>query len=235
MACGCRKNQTVQQQTAPRVTVLGQAAGAGFIPDGGVTTAAGVSDDKFKTNIALEPVTVPAEQPVNMQTTSVKNVPQEVIEKTKQQMRARKAANQQQMQQQSTIQSPVIREALENNLKSCYLCAKKHLVRAEIFFEEYHTGYPDHIKNLIESLKVSELSVKKAFLLWQRVMGQLDMAANEFLGNDINGSTMNQQHIAIANEIRNERIRLSDNTLYVPNFDDLLVKVHTIEHEMLDK
>ena len=239
MACGCRKNQTVQQQqTAPQGTVLSQAVGAGFVPDGGVTTAAGVSEDKFKTNIALEPVIVPVGQSVSTQTNSVKNVPPEVLEKIKQQIRARKAANPQQtqqQQQQATVQSPVVREALENNLKSCYLCAKKHLVRAEIFFEEYHTGYPDHIKNLMESLQVSEQQVSKAFLLWQKIMGHLDMAANELLGNDANAETMNQEHVAVANEIRNERIKLSDNPLASPDFDNLIIKVHMLQHKALEK
>ena len=47
------------------------------------------------------------------------------------------------------VEEVAIAEAADVDLKQCYLCARKHLSRAQIFFEEYHTGYPNHIKNLI--------------------------------------------------------------------------------------
>lgn len=125
-------------------------------------------------------------------------------------------------------------DAREINLEQCYLCAKKHVERARDFFEEYHTGYPDHMKNLIESVHVAEMDVRKAFIQWQRIMGQLNMGEGELLGRDANQLTMRTEHIALANKIREERLHLSDDPLYVPNFDDLLVEIHLLQHRVID-
>lgn len=128
----------------------------------------------------------------------------------------------------------VLQDAKEINLEQCYLCAKKHVSRARDFFEEYHTKYPDHIKNLIESVRVAEQDVMRAFLLWQRVMSQMNMGEGELLGNDLNRLTMRREHIALANKIRDERIKLSDDPLYSPDFDTLLVEIHLLQHKVLD-
>lgn len=129
---------------------------------------------------------------------------------------------------------PVVLDALEIDLVQCYLCAKKHIMRAAIFFEEYHTGYSDRAKRLIESLKVSEDEVKSAFKLWQRIMGELNMAEGELLGNDANSNTMDAKHVALANKIRDERLKLSDNPLYVPDFDELAFEVHVLQFTALE-
>lgn len=128
----------------------------------------------------------------------------------------------------------LLRDAREINLEQCYLCAKKHIERAKDFFEEYHTGYPDHVKNLIESVQIAERDVMRAFLLWQRIMGQMNMGEGELLGKDANQLKMKSAHITLANKIRDERLRLSDDPLYVPNFDDLLVEIHLLQHKVLD-
>lgn len=125
-------------------------------------------------------------------------------------------------------------DAREIDLEQCYLCAKKHVERAKDFFEEYHTKYPDHIKNLIQSIRVAEQDVMRAFLLWQRVMGQMNMGEGELLGNDLNRLVMRGEHIALANKIRNERIKLSDDPLYSPDFDSLLVDIHILQFKVLD-
>lgn len=142
-----------------------------------------------------------------------------------------KAAN---PNQSHTSAGELLADAREINLNHCYLCAKKHVERAKDFFEEYHTGYPDHIKNLIESIHVAELDVRRAFIQWQRIMGQLNMGEGELLGKDINQLKMRSEHITLANKIRAERLRLSDDPLYVPNFDDLLIEIHLLQHKVLD-
>lgn len=136
------------------------------------------------------------------------------------------------VQNKNTVE--LIQDAREINLEQCYLCAKKHVERAKDFFEEYHTGYPDHIKNLIESVQIAEQDVMRAFLLWQRIMGQLNMGEGELLGNDANHLKMRAEHITLANKIRDERLHLSDDPLYVPKFDDLLVEIHLLQHKVLD-
>lgn len=128
----------------------------------------------------------------------------------------------------------VITDAREINLEQCYLCAKKHVERAREFFEEYHTKYPDHIKNLIESVRVAEHDVMRAFLTWQRIMGQLNMGEGELLGKDLNNLTMRQEHITLANRIRDERIKLSDDPLYSPDFDTILVEIHLLQHRVIN-
>lgn len=124
-----------------------------------------------------------------------------------------------------TADSEVVSHAKRLKLGQCYLCAKKHIVAAKILFREYHTGYPNHIKNLINSLKVSEDAVREAFIKWQDIMGEMNMGEAELLGNE----DMDDKHIELANKIRDERIKLSDDPLYVPKFNDLLVAVHTLQ------
>lgn len=113
------------------------------------------------------------------------------------------------------------------NLAQCYLCAKKHIVAAKTLFREYHTGYSDHLKNLIDSLRVAEDNVREAFIKWQDIMGELNMAEAELLGGS--DEYMDPEHIEVANLIRDERIRLSDDTLYKPDFDELLVRVQLLQ------
>ena len=121
-----------------------------------------------------------------------------------------------------------ITEAAANDLPQCYECAKKHLSRAQIFFEEYHTGYPQHIKNLMCSLRVAEEEVRRAYLNWCRILAHLDMAANELLGNDVNGLRLRKRHIDLACKIREVRLNLSADPLYIPDFDTLLTSTQAL-------
>jgi hypothetical protein len=122
-------------------------------------------------------------------------------------------------------------EALANDLPQCYECAKKHLGRAQIFFEEYHTGYPQHIKNLMCSLQVAEDEVRRAYLNWCRILAHLDMAANELLGNDINGKRLKKDHVDLAAKIREARLNLGSDPLYVPDFGELLTAIQKLEYQ----
>lgn len=124
----------------------------------------------------------------------------------------------------------VVAEAADVGLPQCYECAKKHLSRAKEEFKEYHTGYPQHIKNLIQSVRAAENDVREAFLKWNEIQAQLDMSAGEFLGRDVNKEKLKAEHIAIANDIRLERLRLNENPNYIPRFDDLLVRIQVLEY-----
>jgi hypothetical protein len=120
--------------------------------------------------------------------------------------------------------------AKELALDQCYLCAKKHIGRAQSFFEEYHTGYDDRVKRLIESLRVAEGQIQEAFLLKERTQAQLDMAAGELLGGTPGGSVIDAEHVRVANLIRDERLNLQDDSLYVPNFDKMLIEVQKLQY-----
>lgn len=135
------------------------------------------------------------------------------------------------------IESEIIAvaEAMDINLEQCYLCAKKHIGRAQQFFEEYHNGYPDHVKNLVDSFFDAESDIYKAFQLWQKTQSQLDMSAGELLGNNIGGRTLKQDHVSLAAEIREERLKFDQNPLYVPNFDDLKYRIHRLQHLVLNE
>lgn len=126
--------------------------------------------------------------------------------------------------------SAAAQEALAIGLPQCYECARKHLSRAKEEFKEFHTGYPTHIKNLILSMRVAETEVRKAYLAWCEIQAQLDMGAGELLGTDANGVHMWDTHVDLANAIRNERVKLSADPLYVPNFDELLVRLQVITY-----
>lgn len=125
-------------------------------------------------------------------------------------------------------------EAREIGLKQCYECAKKHLSRAKEEFKEYHTGYPKHIKNLIQSTRVAEEDVRGAFLKWNEVQAQLDMSSGELLGRDVNFTKLRNEHIRLANNIRTERLKFSGNPLYIPDFDNLLVQIQVLEYSTLE-
>ena len=128
---------------------------------------------------------------------------------------------------------PIEWDALETDLANCYLCTKKHIVRAQILHEEVLTGYPEHVRNLISSLKVAEKEVNEAFLKWQRCMGHLNMAEAELLGNRLSAESMNKKHRALANEIRDERLKVSEDPNYPADYDTLLTKVHQLQFEAL--
>lgn len=127
-----------------------------------------------------------------------------------------------------------VTEAREIGLQQCYECAKKHLSRAKEEFKEYHTGYPQHIKNLIQSVRVTENEIRNAFLKWNEVQAQLDMSAGELLGRRVNFEKLKAEHIQLANDIRLERLKLSGNPLYIPNFEDLLVRIQALEYSTLE-
>ena len=120
-------------------------------------------------------------------------------------------------------------EATANDLPQCYECAKKHLGRAQIFFEEYHTGYPQHIKNLMCSLRVAEEEVNRAYINWCKILAHLDMAANELLGNEVNGKRLCREHLNLACKIREARLKLGADPLYIPDFDSLLTSIQILE------
>lgn len=124
----------------------------------------------------------------------------------------------------------VVAEAKEIGLKQCYECAKKHLSRAKEEFKEYHTGYPQHSKNLIQSMRVAEADVAQAFLKWNEIQAQLDMSAGELLGREVNVDKVRSEHIELANDIRTERLKFNDNPLYIPRFDELLVRIQVLEY-----
>lgn len=123
-----------------------------------------------------------------------------------------------------------VKEAVEVDLPQCYECAKKHLARAQIFFEEYHTGYPDHIKNLMCSMRVAEKQIRSAYLAWNKVQAHMDMSANELLGREANKNKLSQAHVALACDIRNERVRLAEDPLYIPSFDRLLLSIQQLAY-----
>lgn len=130
----------------------------------------------------------------------------------------------------ATAERSAIKAANELRLDQCYLCAKKHIGRAQIFFEEYHTGYDDRVKRLIDSLQLSEDAVKQAFLLKERVQAHLDMASGELLGKPTEGYTTNKSHVDVANMIREERLKLQDDPTYSPRFSDMLEQVHLLQY-----
>lgn len=125
----------------------------------------------------------------------------------------------------------VVAEALDVDLPQCYLCAKKHIGEAWVYFEELHTGYPDRLIRLVESFRVAEEEVSKAYILWQRTLAHLAMAGAELIGRRGElDTTLLEQHIAVANYIRNERINLQDNPLYVPDFEKMLIEVQKLQY-----
>ena len=114
------------------------------------------------------------------------------------------------------------------DLPQCYMCAKKHLSRAQIYFEEYHTGYPTRTKLLTHSMQVAEDAIGKAYKQCYKALAHMDMAAGELLGNEADKITSEQ--LAIANAIRSERLKLQDDPLYIPDFEGLMVRLQALQY-----
>lgn len=116
---------------------------------------------------------------------------------------------------------------IPEGVSQCFECTKKHLSRAKIFFEEYHTGYPTYIKLAVNSAVWAEKAISEAYLMWCSVTGHLDMAGCELLGHDINIKLMpiRDRLKDLANKIRAERVKLMDDPLYIPDIDALLIEV----------
>lgn len=123
----------------------------------------------------------------------------------------------------------VVKDAAEIGLPSCYLCAKKHLGRAQAFFEEYKMGYPERIKSLVDTFFEMGSEIDKAFTLWQRIQNQMDMASGELIGADFDGKELPEAHVQLAEELREERLKLEENPLYKPRFDILRTKIHLLQ------
>lgn len=114
------------------------------------------------------------------------------------------------------------------NLPQCYMCAKKHLSRAQIYFEEYHTGYPTRIKLLTHSMQVAEAEISKAYKACYKALAHMDMAAGELLGNEADKITAEQ--LSIANAIRGERLKLQDDPMYIPDFESLMIRIQALQY-----
>lgn len=137
--------------------------------------------------------------------------------------------------EQITAEITAVAESLDIDLEQCYLCAKKHLGRAQQFFEEFHTGYPTHVKNLVDSVFSAESEVYKAFQLWQKTQSQMDMSAGELLGNKLGSRQLKQDHVELAAAIRKERLKFDQNPLYIPDFDSLKYQIHRLQHTVLNE
>lgn len=113
------------------------------------------------------------------------------------------------------------------DLPQCFLCALKHLSTAWVLFEEYQNGYPSYIKHLMQSLKVSEDKVRRAFLLYMKVQGHLNMAACELVGNP--PEQLSTEILQVADKIREARLQLEEFPLYTPDFPGLLTAVQKLK------
>lgn len=122
--------------------------------------------------------------------------------------------------------SPRTTVSSELPLPRCFLCAMKHLMRAKILFEEYHTGYPSYIKIMMSTLTVAEGRVRTAFLLYQQIQAHLDMSASELIGQS---DPLSDDIVRVANEIRDARIQLNTAPLFVPKFDDLCIQLQLLK------
>ena len=128
-------------------------------------------------------------------------------------------------------ESVVVEEAFDIDLPQCYLCAKKHIGQAMIYWEEFHTGYPERTRRLVESLRVAEHAVRNAFVAWQKALAHLAMAGAELIGRhgDLQDYLL-PEHIRVANLIRDERVKLQDNPTYSPDFEKLLVEIQLLQY-----
>lgn len=205
MACACRnKNKTTDNNVSNDITV--EPVAMPIVAQNSFTTVSGTSNSDNSTQ-DIELTLVNKDVTASDGRAHMKRIP---------------------------YSTPSEMEAHEINLKQCYLCTKKHIGRAKEFFQEYHTGYPDHIKNLMMSTRIAENTIRKAFLLWQQAMSQLNMAEGELLGDRSNELKMREEHLSLANRIRTERLKLSDDPLYVPDFDQLLVDIHILQLRVLE-
>lgn len=121
----------------------------------------------------------------------------------------------------------------QEGLGQCFACALKHIARARIFYEEYHTGYPMHIKLSIECTALVEMAVQQAFLKRRKAMAHMDMASCELVGDEQASQykSLRGKVIALANRIRDIRLELEKDPLMAPPFDEILIEIQRLQYQ----
>lgn len=120
-----------------------------------------------------------------------------------------------------------------DDLHQCFDCAKKHIGRAQIFYEEYHTGYPMHIKLSIECTSLVEMAVQQAFLKRRKAMAHMDMASCELVGDEQASQykSFRSKIIELANRIRDIRLQMETDPLMAPPFDEILIEIQRLQYQ----
>lgn len=122
---------------------------------------------------------------------------------------------------------------LIKGLSNCFNCAKKHLSRAKILYEEWHQNYPEHGTLLYNQFIEANKTIEQGYIMFWDSLGQLDMASNQLIGNLINlPESFQIQMINLANEIRQERILFQENSNHVPDFDKLRLNIQKLQNKV---
>lgn len=119
---------------------------------------------------------------------------------------------------------------LVEGLQSCLDCVIKHLERSKILCGEMVQGYPNY-KEILSNEMLKSIEVYEAFYLkyWD-VLGELDMASNEMVGDikSLNGNKLVNEIINQANTIRKARIDLMFSHK-LPQFSKLMLDTKKIQ------
>lgn len=122
-------------------------------------------------------------------------------------------------------------EDLILGLTNCFECAKKHITRAKILFEEWHQKYPEHGSIMYNQFTEANRDIEQGYLLFWDSIGQLDMASSELIGQLIGlNQDFSIQIINLANDIRKARILFQQNSNNIPDFAKLRLNIQKLQN-----
>lgn len=135
----------------------------------------------------------------------------------------------------STVQG--IGYDLIEGLTACFECAKKHLSRAKIFYEEWKLGYPEHNTLMYKSFIEANKTLEEGYSLFWDALGQLDMSACELIGYELSDlqSDAQAEMIELANKIRSARLLFQEDSTKVPDWNNLRVEIQRTQNKLLKK
>ena len=121
---------------------------------------------------------------------------------------------------------------LIEGLDACFECAKKHLTRAKILYEEFLQGYPNHEPMMFNEFTTTNRVLEEAYAYYWDSLGQLDMASAELVGDFTNlPGTYQAELIELANEIRIARITYQEDLTKVPDWNKLRIDIQKLQNK----
>lgn len=122
---------------------------------------------------------------------------------------------------------------LIQGLTHCFQCTKKHLIRSKTLYNQLVLGYPNYAQIIFKQLTNANKVVQQCYVLYWDIIGQIDMASCQLVGQIIQLPTnFRQQIIQLANEIRLARIKFQENILDIPDWNKLLVSVQLLQNKV---
>ncbi len=118
-------------------------------------------------------------------------------------------------------------------LSNCFDCAKKHLSRAKILWEEFNMNYPDHALLCFNEFTKANKVIEEAYTIYWDILGNLDQSSCELVGELKDLPKGYQANIIeLANDIRTQRINFQNNISFIPEWNKMRLNIQKLENKI---